>query len=83
MNFIISKSKVDEALELISWNKEEKPKMSIHFNFNGYKPMFLEEASDEGVPSYMISLMVPPGSLNYFYSVEHPDATKSNHIETI
>ena len=54
---------------------QEKPsaiKVSIHLNFDGYKPHRLVEGSEDGVKFYFAYLMVPPGSLNYFYSVGDP-----------
>lgn len=52
-----------------SINPDEPPIVSIHLNFDHYSPHIMGEGTEIGVPVYLTYLMVPPGNLNYFYSV--------------
>lgn len=74
VRFTIHKSKVDHALSknfgLLNPNtshyqEDPAPLVNIHLNFDHYTPHIMVESKE----IYMTYLMVPPGSLNYFYTV--------------
>ena len=54
----------------------EDPIVNIHFDFDGFKPHRLTSFLEKYKLYYNVHMMVPPGDIQYFYSVGGDDILK-------
>lgn len=59
----------------------------LHCSFDNYKPHLLQEEKEDGKIYFSSNLMIPPGSLNYFYAISDANDvnkdTKKRNIKTL
>jgi len=77
IKFRIPKNRVKECLSEASENEQYKAsvlrpggkfQLTLYCSYDNYKPHHMNPTRDaKGNEGYSIALMIPPGSLNYFY----------------
>lgn len=65
-----------------SMEEKQLSAVYLHLNFEGYKPVRMQEVTEKEESYFTLYRMIPPGNLTYFYSVGDPnlvaaDPTKS------
>ena len=59
--------------QYMSLEEKQLSAVYLHLNFEGFKPMRMQEVTEGQESFFSLYRMIPPGSLTYFYSVGDPN----------